>query len=175
MRLFGGMDVGFDEVIQSYEKDFGPNNNWEIENLKSADRKFGSWICGRIPSEDIGEIVLPFHNRGGMAITPETGTTLEDAFWNFKAKRPIFEIGNPRFCNNFEWHKADIIKNGMKAVYLSQEPLFTGPSYEKLTAYKGKITHLDGLHRLMAFMDLPDKPESLLCYLAAYLSFVPKS
>ncbi len=172
MRLVNTIEVSFEEVMRRYMNDFGSKNNlWETENLQNANNKFGRWLHTQIPIEDIGEIIMPFHNRGGAAITPECGTTLEEAYRNFKANRQMFEVQNPTFCKNFEFHKSDIMKNGMKPVYLSQEPLLTGPSYSKLTAYKGRITHLDGFHRLMALMDLPKKPKCVECYVAVYDSF----
>ncbi len=170
MRLCDVQEVLFEEVMQKYLQDFGTNNEWEIENLKSANQKFGRWLHAVIPKSDIGEVIVPFHNRGGAAITPESGTTLEEAFRNFKANRQMLEVRNALFCKNFEFHKSDIIRNGIRAVYLSQEPLLTGPSYSQLGAYQGRITHLDGFHRLMAWMDLP-KPDRVECYIAVYPSF----
>ena len=161
----------FEEILQIY---FIENNQkqdgWECRNLKRANEKFDSWIMGNIPREDIGEIVLPHYRVGGAHIIPETGAFLIDAYTNFNLKRKYFEKNNSQFCERIETQKKLIQKSGkVKTIYLSEEPLFLGTSYSGLSNFRGKITHLDGLHRLFALMELKEKgPKEIPITLAKY-------
>ena len=161
----------FEEVLQIYlTENSQKQDEWEYRNLERANEKFDSWIIGNISRKDIGEIVLPHYRVGGVHIIPETGAFLKDAYANFNLKREYFEKSNPQFCERIEIQKKLIKKSKkVKTIYLSEEPLFLGTSYSGLHNFKGKITHLDGLHRLFALMELKEKaPKEIQITLAKY-------
>jgi len=173
MKLQDIKKTNFESVLEIYLKEnSGKNDNWEIQNLKRADEKFENWIEAKIPLEEVGKIVMPHYKYGGVAIIPEEGALLADAYKNFKANRAYYERENQQFCHRIKNQKKIISKtNHVKALYLSQEPLFIGLSYAGLKKFKDQITHLDGFHRLMAFMELENKPELIKSYIAVYNEF----
>lgn len=174
MRAFDIQEVSFETVMARYREDNGAKNDWwEERNLKRANDKFGKWIKARIPVECVGELIMPHYNHGGTSITPEEGAPLSEAYAVFKKNREKFEKQNFQFCKRFESQKKLILKNGVKPVYLSQEPLLMGTSYSKLAQHKNRLTHLDGFHRLMALMGLNQKPEFIDCFIAVYPTFKP--
>jgi hypothetical protein len=161
----------FEEILQIYFTENGQKQDeWEYRNLERANEKFDSWIIGNISRKDIGEIVMPHYRVGGAHIIPETGAFLIDAYTNFNLKKKYFEKNNTQFCERIEIQKKFIQESGkVKTIYLSQEPLFLGTSYSGLNNFKDKITHLDGLHRLFALMELKEKaPKEIPITLAKY-------
>lgn len=161
MKLVNIIPISFDEVLNIYlEQNGSKKDSWEIENLERADRKFGRWIFAEIPSTEIGKIVMPHYAFGGAHVVPETGAFLNDAYRNFSAERDYFSRNNPQFCERVETQKRIIADSGeVKRIYLSEEPLFTGNSYSGLQRFSGRITHLDGFHRLFALMDSKVRPD----------------
>jgi hypothetical protein len=161
----------FEEVLNIYFMENGQKQDeWECRNLERANEKFDFWVIGNILRTDIGEIVLPHYHVGGAQIISETGAFLEDAYFNFNLKREYFEENNTQFCDRIKIQKEFIQESGkVKTIYLSEEPLFLGTSYSGLKDFKGKITHLDGLHRLFALMELKEKgPKEIPITLAKY-------
>ena len=161
----------FEEILHIYlTENSQKQDEWEYRNLKRANEKFDSWVMGNISRVDIGEIVMPHYGVGGAHIIPETGAFLKDAYTNFNLKREYFKKNNAQFCNRIEIQKKIIQKFGrVKTIYLSEEPLFLGTSYSGLNNFKGKITHLDGLHKLFALMELKEKePKEIPIALAKY-------
>ncbi len=170
MKFINLKPVTFEEVINLYFKENGQKKDeWECRNLERANEKFDCWVLGHILKEDIREIVMPYYCVGGASIIPETGAFLEDAYTNFNSKRKYFKKNNAQFCDRIKIQKNLIQKLGkVKTIYLSEEPLFLGTSYSKLNNFKGKITHLDGLHRLFALMELKEDPKEIPIALAKY-------
>ena len=166
-------EVTFEFVLERYFKENGIKNDmWELRNLERADAKFGSWASAKIPISEIENIVMPYHKYGGAEITPKEGALLSDAYENFTRNRKKLERTNSQFCRRIETQKRLISETGRgKIIYLSQEPLFFGLSYSGLTNFRGKITHLDGFHRLMALMDIKQRPDSIESFIAVYNSF----
>ncbi len=173
MKLLNIIEIPFEKVLETYEKENGKKNDqWEINNLEKANKKFGSWINCKIPILEIREVVMPHYKYGGSAVIPAEGALLSEAYEFFNNNRKRFEIENSQFCKRVEIQKNIISKSKrVKTLYLSQEPLFIGLSYSGLTKFKGKITHLDGFHRLIALMDIEKKPESVESFIAVYNNF----
>ncbi len=173
MNLIDIIETSFENVMQQYIEDNGSKNDcWEVRNLERANDKFGKWIMAKIKSSEIGEIVLPYYSYGGIPITPKEGAFLSDAYDNFKKNKERFRLGNKQFCDRIDAQKRLISLSGIRSIFLSQEPLFIGDSYSGLEKYKNKITHLDGFHRLMALMDMEQKPEFIQSYIAVYSTFL---
>ena len=176
MGLLNVKQVDFEFVNKIYLQDHGiKNDGWEKQNLKTAHDKFGNWIYAEIPDKEIGNIVLPHYKHGGIEITPAQGGLLKDVYQNFRENQDFFKKGNSQFCERVEFQKKRILEGDIKSIFLSQEPLLSGLSYEGLKEFKGQITHLDGFHRLIALMDLIDEKKNdtkvIPSYIAVYLSF----
>ncbi|MCH7850671.1 MAG: hypothetical protein IH845_03450 [Nanoarchaeota archaeon] len=174
MKLENIIPCQFETVLDSYVSENGSKDDpWEIRNLKRAQTKFGSWISTRIPINEIGKIVMPHYKFGGTQIVPYEGRLLIEAYENFKEEEEFFQENNPQFCKRIDFHKQTIKEKSRKKIYLSQEPLFIGESYCGLTSFKGKITHLDGFHRLFAAMDLEEecRPPYLESFIAVFNDF----
>ena len=76
MKLRDIKKTDFESVLERYLKEnWEGNNHWEIQNLKRANEKFGSWIEAKIPREEVGKIVVPYYKYGGAAITPDRKST----------------------------------------------------------------------------------------------------
>jgi len=174
MKLLNIIEIPFEKVLETYRIENGQkNDSWEITNLTRANKKFGSWINCEIPITEIGKIVIPHYKYGGAIIIPKEGMILSDAYDNFYKNKERFERENPQFCERIEKQKEIIFKSKkVKVIYLSQEPLFIGDSYKNLTKFKGTITKLDGTHRLIALIDLKEKPKSIDAFIAVYNNFL---
>lgn len=174
MQLENIKKVGFELVKGVYLEEHGFRDRWELRQLEKADRKFGRWIHATIPVSEIGQIVLPHYKHGGIPVNPLEGNVLEDTYSNFKKNIRMFKEGNPQFCERIKFQERKIQEEGVKSIFLSEEPLFTGDSYSGLKRFKGMITHLDGFHRLMAMMFILDKnkypSKSIESYIAIYLN-----
>ncbi len=173
MELFDAQQVDFERVKEQYLADHGgtEKNKWEIRNLERANTKFRNWIYAHIPYSEIGKIVMPHYRYGGATVIPKEGMILSDAYRTFKENENRLEIENSQFCERVRHQKKRIPEEGVKSIFLSQEPLLIGDSYSGLVKFKKKITHLDGVHRLMALMDIGKKPEFIQSYIAIYSNF----
>lgn len=161
--------VNFEIVKEIYLAKHGlKRDGWELRNLKRANQKFGSWISTDIPISEIGNIVMPHHNHGGITVIPKKGALLSEAYKLITQERKRIEQGNSQFYKRIKAQKKNILANGSGTIFLSEEPLLIGTTYAGLTQFKGQITHLDGLHRLIALMDLDIKQEFVPSYIAIY-------
>lgn len=174
MKIEKISEVDFEKVLNNYRKYHGSkNDSWEIRNLLRANKKFSGWIYAQIPTSDIGEIVMPHYKYQGMEIVPEQGAFLENSYEFFKNNEKTIKKENSQFYKRMKYQKQKVLENKIGNFFLSQEPLFIGKSYSGLTKFKGKITHLDGFHRLMAIMDVRNNnlnlcPENIESYIAVY-------
>lgn len=162
----------FYEVLDHYFKENGyKKDDWEVRNLRRAQEKFGRWIYAEIPREDVGEIVMPHYSVGGAEVIPFEGAFLKEAYKLFSKRRDFFRNENLQFVERLEAQKRVLLESGtMRAIYLSEEPLLVGGSYSGLGGFKGKLTHLDGLHRLFALMDSSNfYMDAVKSYIAVYL------
>ncbi|MEM4246977.1 MAG: DUF6309 family protein [Candidatus Woesearchaeota archaeon] len=166
----------FEQALNVYLAFHGTKNQWEIQNLKEANKKFSNWVLARIPIEDVGEIVMPYHHYNACAglndtdnyvIIPPEGLTLTDAYARFLKHKEEHKQKAPICYAKIMHHKNT---QETTPFFLSQEPLFTDAAYENLHKHKGKITHLDGLHRLIALMDSEQKP----AYINAFIALSPQ-
>ena len=169
MRLENVRQSTFEDAKQAYLTEHGPKRDgWELRNLKRANQKFGSWISANIPISEAGNIVMPHYDYGGTVVIPKQGLILSEAYKLITQERERIEQGNPQFYERIRSQKENIARTEIGTVFLSEEPLFLGTTYGGLTQFKGKITHLDGLHRLIALMNLNVKPEFISSYIAVY-------
>jgi hypothetical protein len=175
IRLLDKKEVSFDEVLKKYHQDHGTKHDlWEVNNLKRAHKRFGKWVHAKIPVEDIGGIVLPYHVGAcdihsdlpqKIVLVPPTGLTLSDTHKRFKRIQDQFSKLAPA-CHEKIWQAKQLEPDKLGSFFFSQEPLLIGSTYKGLTGFRGQVTHLDGLHRLMALLERKDRPNYLDCYVS---------
>ncbi len=113
--------------------------------LGAADKQFGAWLSVSLSSEDLLGIMLPPHREGGLELIPPSGSTVSDVLGRVESL-PISHVCRRRI--------EELSRGPLSTVFLSARPL-ADPAY---TDYRGLIghgykglTHLDGLHRLIAW------------------------
>jgi hypothetical protein len=175
VRLINAKKVSFETVLNRYYLDHALKDEaWEIYNLKRANKKFGSWVQAIIAVEDIGGIVLPYHVGAcdqysdlpqKILLVPPSGLTLDRAYIRFKRIRRRYRRLAP-VCYERIMRAKQLVSQDPGLFFFSQEPILIGSTYQGLTRFRGQLTHLDGLHRLMALMEVDEKPGYISCYVA---------
>ncbi len=184
MKLNNPLKVSFDEVFKHYinsHKSTSLRNNklfkYEIEVMKKADNFFSFWVKAKIYSRDISDLVLPYYidNSSNYIVVPEQGERLESAYKRLFVKNKKDFRKNASFCFEKIMIQKKLIKKRDAGCFIfSQGPFVElDKSYNKSIFGNTDIVHLDGLHRLLALMDMPfkDRPNSIKSYIAARENF----
>src|SRR6266404_6634788 len=142
--------VQFEEVLACYHlENVGSKSlDWAAARLKEADRNgAGAWTLEMLSRKDILNIVLPHHLRCGVELIPESGLTVSAAAVKVRGL-----TGETGACwENIASHKDRDF---------SQTHIF-------LEIENRTLKHLDGLHRLLAWV-LFEKQEELPTYIVRY-------
>lgn len=166
--------ASFDEVANRFLGASGLRTSWTFRNLERANRVFGGWIHGRIPVQEIAAIVLPFHVGGcdrisdlpqKIHLVPPAGLTVGDAHARLSVMRETYRHLAP-YCYARIIRSSELAPSDLGTFFFSAEPLLTGSTYRGLTAFRGRMTHLDGLHRLLGLMDAERQPDSIDAFVA---------
>lgn len=184
MKLNNLLKVSFDEVLHTYLYFHGSTSlrdkklfKYEIKVMKKADNFFSFWVKAKIYSRDIGDLVLPYYidNSSKYIVLPEQGERLGSAYKRLFIKDKENFKKNAFFCfEKIMTQKKLINKKGPGSFFFSQGPFIElDKSYNKSIFGDKDIVHLDGLHRLLALMDMPikDRPKSIESYIAAKENF----
>ncbi len=173
--LINAKNMSFETVLDRYYLDHEIKDKaWEIQNLRRADKKFGKWVQAKIAIEDIGGIVMPYHVGScdqhsdlpqQILLVPPSGLTLDYAHSRFKRIRRQYRRLAP-VCYERIMRAKQRASMNLGSFFFSQEPILVGSTYQGLTGFRGQLTHLDGLHRLMALMEIDEKPAYISCYVA---------
>jgi hypothetical protein len=146
MRVLG--DAKFEDVLACCQRENAGSTTlpWTIRELEKADRNgSGRWKLVMLSREDILRVVLPHHCRCGVELVPESGLTVLAAAATARAV-----TGETGECwNNIAFQKSRDF---------SQTHIF-------LKTENGGLSHLDGLHRLLAWV-IFEKQEELHAYVA---------
>ncbi len=138
-------NVDFEEVTAIFlrENPVGTGSNeWAFSAIQAANRQFASWAQTTLTLEDILAIMLPHHLHDGLEIVPPRCATVAQAIENLK----LF----PASCACSSRIDALSTKPG-SIIFLSTAPV-NHPDYQGLLYRNHKgLTHLDGLHRLIAW------------------------
>ncbi|MEU0239918.1 DUF6309 family protein [Nocardiopsis sp. NPDC006198] len=136
--------------------------------LDLASRQLGgTWHRVALDREDVLATVLPWHTGEGgelVLVDPE-GTTVADAAATLSSWEGRYTESNPVCWGKLAWHAAA----DPSPVFLSSSAV-DHPYYERLERTDA-LTHLDGLHRMLAWAlwgRLPDGPR-LEAYVAGPL------
>lgn len=145
--------ASFDEVLSCYVRENGQENNrsdsfdYTVGLLKTANGEVsGSWTLASLSREDILNIMLPKHEHPlGTVLIPETGLTVSAAAERIKAL--THETGKcwENICSHKDRNPSEM------HIFLRFE--------------NGGLRHLDGLHRLLAWVNFKRK-EELPAYVA---------
>ena len=175
VRLINAKKVSFETVLDRYYFDHAIKDQaWEIYNLRRANKQFGKWVQAMIAVEDIGGIVLPYHVGScdqhsdlpqKILLVPPSGLTLDHAHTRFKQIRGRYRRLAP-VCYERIMRAKQLVPMNLGSFFFSQEPILIGSTYQGLTGFKRQLTHLDGLHRLMALMEVDEKLRYISCYVA---------
>ena len=140
-------EIGFDEIKAVFLRenaDTPERNDWPLGALEVANRQFGRWVRVVLLPEEVLNVMLPWHAHG-TNLVPVAGSSVLEA------------IKNLNFVSqSTECYKRIRQFSGARtpAVFLSAAPI-SDPRYSDYQGllsrgYKG-LTHLDGLHRLIAW------------------------
>lgn len=184
MKLNNLTKVSFDEVLKNYINSHKSTLlrdsklfRYEVEVIRSANHFFPLWVKANINTKDIGDLVLPYYidNSSKYIVLPEQGERLGSAYKRLFIKDKENFRKNAFFCfKKIMTQKKLINKKGPGSFFFSQGPFVElDKSYSKSIFEDKDIVHLDGLHRLLALIDMPinDRPKSIESYIAARENF----
>jgi Family of unknown function (DUF6309) len=147
--------ASFQEVREAFlrENDIHYDKNpWALGAIDAAEQQFGHWARVILNTQDILGIMLPHHTRCGPEVVPVSCSTVSEAMERLKSlpsDNPCNNSDNP--CNN---KVENLSSRPPSLIFLSAAPINHPeyPEYQPLVKrnYKG-LTHLDGLHRLIAW------------------------
>jgi hypothetical protein len=119
-------------------------NDWPLGALEAANRQFGHWKRIVLTPEEIQTVMLPWHIHGVDLVPPSGSTVLE-------AIKKLDSVDRVSECYRRIQQFSDL---PTPAVFLSAAPIrdIRYSDYRGLLdrGYRG-LTHLDGLHRLIAW------------------------
>jgi hypothetical protein len=167
--------VTLEEVLDFFNEKHpiksGNTNEHARGLLNEADKKFnGSWACVSLCKKDILNVMLPHHisERGRIELIPRSGLTVLAAAEKIESiSVSDYHSANPTCWEKIAWWKGQ----HLSPVFLSSAPL-SHEDYRDLVDYNGHLIHIDGLHRLIAWVlskyefDECGKGERLLAYVA---------
>lgn len=145
MRLRGKVD--FDEVRCTYlranpDSNFG-STTYALGLLTAANQQFREWHEVELSSSDVPTIMLPWHRHKEFELVPTSGLTVGEALLRL-----------PQAPRGHECLRRvdQLATEPASTIYLSTAPLRGYADYRELVlrGYSG-LTHLDGLHRLLAW------------------------
>lgn len=174
IRIVAAETASFDVVVDRFLAAPGSRSSWTLRNLERANRAFGRWLHGRIPVEEIPAIVLPFHVGGcdrnsdlpqQVHLVPPSGLVVGDAHTRLTEIRGTYRRLAPH-CHGRIARGRELAANDPGTFFFSAGPLLMGSTYRGLTAFQGRLTHVDGLHRLLGLMDAEQRPDSIDAFVA---------
>jgi len=162
--------VTYEEAFEQFHQPgMDINEGWALEMMQHVQKKFPLVIQGKIAVAEIGNLVMPHHSLTGCCmkpineeyeIIPPSGLRLADAHQTLVDRWEEFQT-KAQHCYEKISNQINRLTQGedLGFFYFTESPLMIGSSYEEMTDFEGKITHLDGLHRLIAIMFSDKKPK----------------
>jgi hypothetical protein len=141
--------LSFERVRETFLREnpdpkFG-STDYALRLLEAANTQFGEWCSVVLSAEDSLCIMLPHHTHKGLNLIPESGLLVSEVL-------PKIELA-PKSHECPQWIQK-LSQDPLSTGFLSATPLSHGDNsdYRELVrrSYKG-LTHLDGLHRLIAY------------------------
>jgi Family of unknown function (DUF6309) len=147
VRMHRQSKVDYHEVKATFLRDNVKTlerNAWPLRALEIANAQFGDWTRALLDPDDLGSIMLPRHNHG-VSLVPSSGSSVSEVLKRLERLDHSSECY--RRIQQFSGPLTTII-------FLSVAPI-NDPDYSDYKelvdrGYRG-LTHLDGLHRLIAW------------------------
>jgi hypothetical protein len=140
-------EVDFEEVRATFIRDnveTPERNDWPLGALEVANRQFGTWTRVVLFPDEVQTVMLPRHDHL-VNLVPADGSTVSDAI------KRLDLIDRSTECYQ---RVQQFLSERTPIVFLSAAPI-SDPRYDDYRGlvdrgYRG-LTHLDGLHRLIAW------------------------
>ncbi|MGQ4271541.1 DUF6309 family protein [Nocardiopsis changdeensis] len=128
----------------------------------AGEQRGGRWYRAVLTGDDIAGILLPWHagEYGEREPVPPAGATVAEAAATLREWREDYHRTNPDCWGRLSWMAA-----------APHGPLFLSdgavdhPYYERMERREG-LTHLDGLHRMLAWTLWERLPDEVEAYVA---------
>lgn len=173
----GGRVVDFKEVMGNFEQEHGNyedgTNAISREYLNKADKEIvkknnGGWLFVNLSYATAMNVLLPKHcHDDGFALVRMCGDTAMDALEVYKGWSEQIKRNNPLCSGSLAYHLANPNK---KPIFLTVEPIDEPYDYSRLLnnpeLTKGRLVHLDGLHRLVAMAINGNQESTISAYIA---------
>lgn len=152
MRILAA--VTFDEVLQRFyhehalDRAHEANSNGEAEqHLRNADALLRQWSRVLLGRRDVLGVMLPWHlsEGGNRELIPKSGLTVAAAARRLRSGGRQHARMNPTCWGKLTWQST----SPLTPLFLSTHAIGT-VDYEELRVKDG-LTHLDGLHRMLAW------------------------
>jgi len=172
MKLIDNGEVDFEQVLSSYYGSHGYSNKYEIDLLKKANEAFDFWTKLNIFVKDMEKIILPFHIEGesGNIVIAQEGERLNEAYNRLLCGgRQEYKTNTPVCLEKVMIQKKIIKSQGAQMFFFSKGAFREfSRTYKNIQCSEKDLVHLDGLHRLLAFMDLSsrERPKMINSYVA---------
>jgi hypothetical protein len=146
--------VTFNEVLRRFYQEHAldraheANSNGEAErHLRNADAMLHQWSRVLMGRRDVLGVMLPWHlsEGGDRELIPKSGLTVAAAARRLRSVGRQHARMNPTCSAKLAWQS----RSPLTPLFLSTHAIGT-VDYEKLQVKDG-LTHLDGLHRMLAW------------------------
>jgi hypothetical protein len=140
-------EIDFEEVKATFARDnvqTPERNAWPLGALEAANRQFGRWTRVVLSPDEVRTVMLPRHDHR-VNLVPALGLTVSEAI------KRLDSVDRSSECYQ---RIQQFFSRTTPAVFLSAAPI-SDPRYSDYAGlldrgYRG-LTHLDGLHRLIAW------------------------
>jgi hypothetical protein len=141
--------VSFDRVCEVFlQENPDPTfraTGYAFRLLGAANRQFGDWFTVALYLDDILGVMLPPHRHDALDLIPQSGLLVSDVFRKIELDQQSHD------CSR---RIEKLSREPASTVFLSAAPL-DDPEYSDYRELVGRryrgLTHLDGLHRLIAW------------------------
>lgn len=147
--------VTTDEVLDSFRLAYPANEGSTMREDSYAEKMMllaveehgEPWYRVRLNRKDILSVVLPWHHgeKGERELIPTTGATVQETLSRLRSWRDDYPRTNPHCWEKLHWHSAATLS----PLILSAGAV-DHPDYAELKE-RDALTHLDGLHRMLAW------------------------
>jgi len=145
MEIHPARRVSFEEVCAAFRLDnpigFG-SSEWALNALEMANKQFGTWMLRSLSLEDILGIMLPHHLHDGQELVPKSCSSVSEAI------EKLNSVPGSHSCSK---RIDELSRTPPSPVFLSIAPIHHPDSWELRKRNYSGLTHLDGLHRLIAW------------------------
>lgn len=122
-------------------------DEWPINAINMSCSVSRCWIYIRIPSHNLGSVVLSHHVRNGIVLVPPKGRTVKHAAAFLRLHEKLFRKADPRGHESILFHASC---NHISPIFLINKPINALRDHRHLVNRSSELIHIDGLHRLIS-------------------------